>query len=305
MWFVKALVGSGHRVLAAVRGPLDGYDGLKAARLKQISNGAFLVPNVPFGSDAFLDIVRQEGPFDLLYHHAADATNYKSIDFDAVAALDSNTRNLRKLLLALREAGCSKIVLTGSVFEMGEGAGSFPSRAFSPYGLSKSLTANTFGFYCDQEGFGLSKFVIPNPFGPFEEPRFTEYLMRCWTRGETAAVNTPAYVRDNIHVSLLAHAYRNFAEQAVDTGYVQLNPSGYVETQGAFATRFAYEIGRRLEIEAALRLVDQREFPEPAVRINTDKLYRAQVDWSEDEAWNELACYYAERFRLSCREVRS
>ena len=59
----------------------------------------------------------------------------------------------------------------------------------------------------------LGKFVIPNPLGPFEEPRFCAYLIRQWQAGEAAEVRTPAYVRDNIHVDLLAAAYAAFAKR--------------------------------------------------------------------------------------------
>ena len=40
--------------------------------------------------------------------------------------------------------------------------------------------------------------MIPNPFGPYEEPRFMAYLMKTWLKGEVARVQTPRYVRDNI-----------------------------------------------------------------------------------------------------------
>ena len=78
---------------------------------------------------------------------------------------------------------------------------------FSAYGLSKALTAQVFRYYCGRAGLSLGKFVIPNPFGPYEEPRFTAYLMKNWLTGGTPSCSSPAYVRDNIHVSLLAKAY--------------------------------------------------------------------------------------------------
>ena len=57
------------------------------------------------------------------------------------------------------------------------------------------------------EGPPLGHFVIPDPFGPHEEARVTSSLVRTWAQGGTAAVNTPEYIRDNIHVSLLGKAY--------------------------------------------------------------------------------------------------
>src|SRR5271157_627759 len=198
-----------------------------------------------------------------------------------------------RVLRVLQDHGCGRLMLTGSVFEANEGAGSAPLRAFSPYGLSKSLTAAAAQFYADREGFTFEKFVIPNPFGPYEEPRFTAYLMRTWLKGEAARVQTPRYVRDNIHVSLLAKAYAAFVGASPAPGTVRrLNPSGYPESQGAFAERVRREAESRLGRACRLELGVQIEFPEPPVRINTDVLDTEALGWSEAQAWDEFVQYY-------------
>jgi hypothetical protein len=155
-------------------------------------------------------------------------------------------------------------------------------------------TAAAAHFYADREGFTFEKFVIPNPFGPYEEPRFTAYLMKTWLAGETARVQTPRYVRDNIPVSLLAKAYAEFvgAKPPPDT-VRRLNPSGYPESQGAFAERVRREAAARLALPCRLELGTQTEFPEPSVRINTYLLDAAPLGWNEEQAWEELVAYYA------------
>jgi UDP-glucose 4-epimerase len=180
-------------------------------------------------------------------------------------------------------------VAIGSVFEANEGVGSAPLRTFSPYGLSKGLTAAAAEFYAGREGFTFEKFVIPNPFGPYEEPRFTAYLMKTWLAGETARVQTPRYVRDNIHVSLLAKAYAPFVGAGPPPGTVRrLNPSFYPETQGVFAERVRREAGSRLGRPCRLEFGTQTEFPEPPVRINTDLCDITALGWSEAHAWDEF-----------------
>ena len=105
-------------------------------------------------------------------------------------------------------------------------------------------------------------------------------------------MRTPAYVRDNIHVDLLAGAYAAFAERvAAGAGFMRTNPSGYVETQGAFAHRFAGEIGRRTGLDCRVILAHQTEFPEPSVRINTDPVRSAAG--ARAAAWDAVADYYA------------
>jgi nucleoside-diphosphate-sugar epimerase len=150
-----------------------------------------------------------------------------------------------------------------------------------------------FRYYCDRAGLNLGKFVIPNPFGPYEEPRFTAYLMKAWLNGETPACSSPAYIRDNIHVSLLAKSYVWFAESlAKDPRLVRLNPSGYVESQGAFTLRVAHEMKSRLKLPCLVELKKQTAFAEPRVRINTDVLDVAALGWDESAAWDDFAAYY-------------
>ena len=201
------------------------------------------------------------------------------------------------MLDLLSKANCTKIVVTGSIFENDEGTGSGDRVAFSPYGLSKGLTWQMFRYYAQSRQISLGKFVIPNPFGPYEEPRFTHYLIKSWFAGAKPSINTPAYVRDNIHVSLLAKAYVRFAETLVD-GICRINPSGYIELQGSFAYRFAREMKTRLGLRCEFMLNAQSDFAEPLIRVNTDPPDAKALNWDENAAWDELADYYARLMRL-------
>ena len=290
LWFARALHMAGHHVVAPLRQSRSDYrDGVRAARVTELGRVAECVFGLTFGDEKFLDLCRS-GIWDLLCHHAAQVGDYRSASFDVAGALSANTRNFPDVQRAMR--AMRGVVLTGSVFEANEGTGTWPLRAFSPYGMSKGLTAELVRFWCETIGVALGKFVIPNPFGPFEEPRFCAYLMREWRAGEVAEVRTPAYVRDNIHVDLLAGAYAAFADRvAAAPGFIRTNPSGYVETQGAFAERFAREIGRRTGMDCRLSLPSQNEFLEPLVRINTDR--PDVLGWSETAAWDGVSAYYA------------
>lgn len=291
-WFARELIAAGHDVVAACRGD-DRYQGLRAERIGQLRPHCDLRFDCAFGNDAFMELLGTL-QFDVLCHHGAEASDYRSPDFDPYQAAAVNLYRLPEVMRALKDRGCSRLVLTGSVFEPGEGAGSTPMRAFSPYGLSKGLTAAAAEFYAGREGFGFEKFVIPNPFGPYEEPRFTAYLMRTWLQGGTAGVQTPRYVRDNIPVSLLARAYVEFVAATPPSAGAtrRINPSFYAETQGAFAERVRCEVAARLGISCELELAIQTEFPEPPVRINTDLLEPAALGWSEAAAWDAFVEFY-------------
>jgi nucleoside-diphosphate-sugar epimerase len=292
-WFVRELVTAGHEVIAACRA--DGrYEGLRAERMRMVRELCEARVGCAFGNDDFLALTKTS--FDVLCHHGAEVSDHRSPDFDPYRATAANLFRLPDVLRAMKDRGCGRLVLTGSVFEAKEGAGSAPLRAFSPYGLSKTLTAAAARFYADRDGFTFEKFVIPNPFGPYEEPRFTASLMKTWLASATARVRTPRYVRDNIHVSLLAKAYAAFVGASPARASVRrLNPSGYPESQGAFAERVSREVESRLGRPCKLELGVQTEFPEPPVRINTDLLGAGQLGWSESEAWDAFVGYYASK----------
>jgi nucleoside-diphosphate-sugar epimerase len=293
-WFVRALSEAGHEVVCPLRGAPEDYEGVRQQRAKALKTLGRLVPRTAFGSEPFLALARA-GDWDVLCHHAADATNYKSPDFDVYRALLNNTLNLRAVLTTLKERGAKAVVLTGSVFENDEGLGGQPLRAFSPYGLSKGLTGQAFRYYCGDAGLPLGKFVIPNPFGPLEEPRFTAYLMKTWKEGKPAGVKTPEYVRDNIHADLLAAVYRQFVERvaACPEPVCQLNPSGYVENQGAFALRVAREVKARTPWACEVQLARQTDFSEPLIRINAHTAQRLVPAWSETAAWDQFVRFYS------------
>lgn len=295
LWFLRELASAGHEVTATFRQRPDTYsDELRRRRATLAAKVCTPVYGPAFGDETFLALVK-DGGWDVLAHHAADVTNYRSPDFDAAEALRRNTLNIGAVLAALRAGGGTRVLLTGSVFEGGEGSGSQGLPDFSPYGLSKALTAQTLRFYCGRDGMHLGKFVIPNPFGPYEEARYTAYLMKTWLAGGRATCASPAYVRDNIHVSLLAKAYARFATSLPsEPGFSRNNPSGYAESQGAFSQRVAEAMRPRLGLPCDLELKRQADFPEPRVRINTDIADAASLAWDESAAWDEFARFYRE-----------
>ena len=288
-WFARELAQAGHEVVVTLRRPPEEYpDAVRRERARLLAERCRPVIGASFGEPAFLKLLA-DGPWDAFCHHAADVTNYKSPDFDCIAAVQANTRGVAAVAAAMKAGGCRRLICTGSVFENDEGAGSEGLGAFSPYGLSKALSWQIFRYYGLRDGLAVGKFVIPNPFGPWEEPRFTAYLLKNWIAGNAAAVNTPEYVRDNIHVSLLAKCYRSFVEHAPATaGAFRMAPSGYVESQGAFASRFAQEVRKRSKLACALELRTQTDFSEPRIRINTEPAARIVPDWNEAAAWDEL-----------------
>jgi UDP-glucose 4-epimerase len=291
-WFIRSLIEGGHDVVATFAGPgVDAYGGIRRARVSGILQSCRCEFDAPFGSDRFLRLLGSSS-WDVLCHHSAEVREYRNPLFDIMGAVGLNTLNSRDVLGILRQSGASRVIITGSVFEEGEGIGSGGLKAFSPYGVSKGLSAAIFRYYATELGVPLGKFVIPNPFGPFEEPRFTAYLMKCWLGDAVAEVRTPLYARDNIHVRLLAIRYREFVQAEATGPYSSAHPSGYVENQGMFTRRLSEAISARTGRACRFTLGRQDVFDEPMIRANFEPTTELLNEIGEESLFTEFAEWY-------------
>src|SRR5260370_6898552 len=97
-WFVKSLAQAGHHVVCPLTGGLDRFEGTRKERVTQLSSQCHLVPDAPFGSDAFLNLIGAGGPWVLLCHHGAFVPNYKSPQLSPLHPLQPNTQTLPSTL---------------------------------------------------------------------------------------------------------------------------------------------------------------------------------------------------------------
>lgn len=297
MWFVEELINCNHDVTVALRSKEESYSGLRKRRLERLYKHCKIIFDCSFGSDNFLDAIENQKPWDLLCHHAADVTDYKSPSFNYSKALQSNTHNIPTVFEKLKTAQCRHVLLTGSIFEQNEGICSSGNKAISPYGLSKELTSNVFNHFCSMNSLAFGKFVIPNPFGPYEEERFTTYLIKEWIKRRTATISTPCYVRDNIPVTLLAKSYACFVEKfASQEKNLKINPSYRPQSQRAFTQKFSDEMKKRLSLPCDYQCALQTHFQEPKTRVNTDIIQDAH-SWDENTFWDSLAEFYTTTYR--------
>lgn len=301
-WFIKELVANGHSVVAIFTQKVEAYTGIRGLRVNDIINYCTPVFGIQFGDDKFLKHIKTESNYDVFCHHGAYVKDYKEASFNIYAALKENTNNVDQTIDLLSRNGCSNIILTGSYFENGEGQDksldSDNAEAVSLYGLSKNLTYQIFKFHCSKNKMKLGKFVIPNPFGAFEDHRFTTYLVSSWLKKITPSVKTPEYFRDNIPVSLLAKAYLYFVNkvQSENIAFQKINPGLYAEKQSDFTKRFADKMSRYLEVETPYTFELQSDFNESLVRRNSDSVLSFIKNWDEEKFWKELAEFYRRQY---------
>lgn len=291
LWIARALSEAGHEVVAPITRARNDYAGLRAERIAQLSQVAIVIGEAPVASPRFRSLVA-EG-FDLLAHHAADISNYRSPDYEVAAGLSRNVEGVREALEAHARAGGRAVIATGTAFEAGEGGGDQSDLAVSPYGLSKYLTNETIRHFARWSGLGFGKFVISGPFGPMEEGRLCWSLLQRWFKGEVGVVRTPRYVRDNIPVPLLARAYAELAGrmlEATEPADHVARPAGYVGPQGEFALKVAEEMAPRLGLDCRVELMAQPDLAEPLVRANDEPAFFE--GWSAHAFWDDYADYY-------------
>ena len=322
MHLVRELLAQGHKVDVAFReDPPTGT--LKWRRMNQVfAAGAGCRPKKDFTDMYFSDMLR-EWKYDLWCQHAATTRGHRSPDFNVLGAVEYDTRSLAQNLRACAKARTS-ILLTGTYFEGGEGAydpipggrHQYSQTSTAPYvqpasayGLSKTLTRQMYEFYAHREGmeFDLHHFVIPNPFGPYEEPgSFTSYLAREWLQGRVPRCQNPYTLRDNIPVQALARHYAKFVKD-IERGRQpvegnpkarRLSPSycaprGYVMSQGQFSRLFGDKMELYLNVPTYVDLSESAKV-EPG-RCNRDE---TPDEWLKESDWKELGEYYrdAEKF---------
>ncbi|QSR89445.1 NAD(P)-dependent oxidoreductase [Methylacidiphilum caldifontis] len=296
-WFCHSLLEKGHKVVGLLTQKRTSYEGIKKERIEKLSSFMEFIEEAPFGSERMLNLFKNNS-FDVLCHHGAHVKDYKSEQFDWLYALETNTKNIKEVFHLSKEQGLGAIILTGSVFEQNEGIGNMPLKAFSPYGLSKGLTSEVFRYYAERYGIPLGKFVIPNPFGMFEEKRFTFYLISNWKRENIPVVQTPNYIRDNIPCDLLASCYCRFVETVFvqRKAFYRSNPSCFIEPQGTFALRLSKEVSKRTGLSCPVELKEQKSYTEPIVRVNTEPAIFEVPNWSEERFWDDYVAYALENY---------
>ena len=198
--------------------------------------------------------------------------------------MDQNAKNLLSVLTTLKSKGCGRIIVSGSVFEPFEG-GETEGIAHSLYGLSKGLTSQVFHAYARSLGLAIGKFVIPNPFGPLEEFRFTSYLAHSWLNQKIPMLINPYNICDNIPIELLSDAYVSFSE----SNQTVCRPSGFVETQREFANRFASAMRPRLGLTCHFMTSKEASSQSAFKRFNQQDMVH---HWDETVFWDRLAKYY-------------
>jgi nucleoside-diphosphate-sugar epimerase len=307
-WFARELARRGALVLCTfTRGDVDDYVGMRRERVSRLVEEENIVPFWECSVEDVAERLYDDSEFkdmkiDGFCSHAGETTDYKSPSFDIIAAAQKNTAGMETLFPYLRHCGARFALHTGTYFEVGEGKGvyaghSFNAPVFSPYAASKTLTWEYFQSVASRNGIRAGKFVMPNPFGVFEERGFVRYLATSWAAGETPVVQAPDYVRDNMPVTLMAAAYFEAVQKMnaqTAPRRTHFTPSGFVGSQRDFAQFLAKEFSKRWKRECPLEFAEQTDYSESLICANSCNGI-AGVAAAKDalkEFWKDLTAFY-------------
>ncbi len=281
MYFVEALAKAGHEVVVTCARPVECYEGVRQSRMQRVQRVAEVHPEIKFGDDRFLQLLDDEG-FDVYCHHGAWTEQYRSFEYDIHRAFANNTRSIGEVCRRLKSNGCRKVLVSGSIFAEAE-------PVFSPYGLVKRMTTETVQLYGVEAGLQVSNVVIPNPFGPLDNPKLLRYLVEQWSQDTVPIIHTPDYVRDNIPVTLLAAGVADWIEQCPnEAGRSTFAPSGYVSTMRDFVERVATVFRKRLGWRCAVQYAQQTDFSQPMSLVNATSMVEQFSNWDELAFWESM-----------------
>jgi UDP-glucose 4-epimerase len=270
----KVLVDSGLKVRALMARSKSEVqaDVMVSSRLRFVGD-IDCVWGAPFGSTKFLESL-QEG-CDFFVNHGAAIKGYRSPDFNWIQSVQESTFHAEKVFSTLKSVGCKRVIHSGSIFEPDEGEET-PSPAISIYGVSKKLSWEVLRFYARKSEIPLSKVIIANPIGVFEnEDRLVPLFVKTWRAGKSPVVRTPHLVRDNIPAPWLAQAYLEEIQKTVlphNSASVDVcvrRPGGFRESNVDFVKRISSEFGKRWGTQLSFDVIPQTT-AEPVRRVNTE-----------------------------------
>lgn len=281
-----AFAARGWRVAALCPRRADEYTGLRAIRLALMQGASEICVHHEIRAEdgGMVTWVREHRPTIWINHHH-HMENFRSADYDTEKADRVGILPLEELTVALVESGAKGIVHSGTFFEPGEG-GTSAERA-TAYGRSKQRVWEALRECAAARGLSLSKVVIPNPIGPFENAdRVVPILIRAALAGEAFSIRAPEAVSDYLPGTALAERYVEVAERLLGGEAMLARPSGMIINLARWAEVISRElIAERLKLRAPQLVVAPSGEP-------TD--YRNPVNEQMRIDWNSVWDHYAD-----------
>lgn len=294
-WFAKELKLKGFNVFCPLPRSENDYNGIKAKRIDNIKRDVTFVFNSPLGENKFNDLL--EKPFDILCLHGAHVQNYESPKFELLNSLNRNLNEIEYILKKSFLNGCKTVLWTSSIFEdvldNNDENIDYYKVPWLKYALSKKTSYTIVKHLALSMGLKFIRFVIPNPFGPFEDKKLCFHLTKSLVEGNDFIVKTPDYVRDMIHIENLAEIYVKQISQSSEKSFKECRPSEYRMKIFDFAKLLTLKYNRFHNTEHEIGKIKQEIFNEPLELLNSEFNSASRKSKDNDDLWRNYFGYYS------------
>lgn len=285
LWVATALAGEGYDVVGFCTRPnLESYDGLARIRLDQVLKAGVTLEFGISSDDGTMSrwFSRQSSTYFVYHHHFM--TNFRSPQYDLERARQVGINALPELVEALKQCGVKGVIYSSTYFDQA-------SKEVSPYGYSKREVWNKLESLCKDANIPVSKVVIANPIGPFEnEDRVIPQMILASLERKPFEMRSPSGFSYPIPVTELAESYtRAMAELSKGVARVFSPSLGPMSNRELAQTALQELIERRLEI----RPCELRFGSEVAPKF---EFTEANVSCNWTRFWNFYADHYRREF---------
>jgi nucleoside-diphosphate-sugar epimerase len=292
LWIAREFANQGWQVHAQCSQLLENYTGLRRLRAELLRDIASVQWNRKV--EDFPTWIREVKPKIWVHHHHF-MKDFRSQKYDSAQAIEVGLKPLPAIVDALAESGCQGIIYSGSFFEPGEGGVSRTSVP-TPYAESKKAVWEELQKLAGEKRIPVSKMVIPNPIGPFEnEDRLIPQMIEKSKQGQPFRLGAPASVSDQLPITYLAQDYVRLAEGLIQGKSQMARPSGWVCSVEELVHTVNQElIVKRLGLPPCS--IETAEKPGIPTSFINSQNEREGIQWSE--VWDHYA-EWVQRYPIS------
>lgn len=291
LWICQAFQAQGWKThaLLSLSGEKD-YLGLKGMRVKSLKQDVPVYFGVRAENNSMVQWINQHKPSIWVHHHHW-MENFRSPSYDSARALQIGLEPLSELVKTLSQSGCQGIIYSGTFFEPEEG-GSDRKGAPTPYAISKKVIWEHFHELATAYQIPISKIVIPDPVGPFENSdRMIPQLLKSSQNNSTFLLRSPNSAGDHIPVKILSESYVKCAEKLLLKEALIYRPSGWTVSNLDWVSVVNHElIVKRLGLpHCQIAFPSAKDKPVPLVFMSNQEGDLQTPDWRQ--FWDEYAHY--------------
>lgn len=221
-WIAREFSRRGHTVFGLCSSCKDQYPGLIQARIQKLLANVELIENIKVETGQMAQWIG-ESQIEIWIHHHHYMKDFRKPNYDYSAFEKICIDPLSDIFESLKKCKARGIIYSGSYFEPGEGGEIRPPP--TPYAASKLQVWNEL----QKSGLPVSKIVIPNPIGSFENPdRLIPQMIEAAKSNQVLEIQTPHFINDHLPVEILASEYVDAAERLKAKEQTIRRPSGWI-----------------------------------------------------------------------------